>query len=92
MKGEILPPLAATVHVKPAGWLLGLRLWLPLFLFWLLLLPLLVLALPFLLIAALIFGIRFWSSIRAVLGLLAAFRGTRVEVVDPNTRVFVNLH
>ena len=92
MKAEILPPLAATVHVKPAGWRFGLRLWLPLFLLWLLLLPLLVLAMPLLLAAALIFGIRFWSTIRAMLGLLAGFRGTRVEVTDPNTRVFVKLH
>ena len=91
MKGEILPPLMATVHVKPSGWRFGLRLWLPLFLLWLLLLPLMVLALPFLLVAALIFGIRFWSTIRAVLGVLAAFRGTRVEVQDPKSRVFVNL-
>lgn len=91
MKAEILPPLTATVHVKPSGWRFGLRLWLPLFLLWLLLLPLMVLAMPFLLVAALIFGIRFWSTIRAVLGLLAAFRGTRVEVQNPNTRVFVNL-
>jgi hypothetical protein len=92
MKADILPPLAATVHVKPSGWRFGLRLWLPLFLLWLLLLPLVALALPFLFIAALVFGIRFWSTIRAVLALLAAFRGTRVEVMDPNTRVFVNLH
>ena len=92
MKGEILPPLTASVHVKPSGWRFGIRLWLPLFLLWILLLPLLVLALPFLLVAALVFGIRFWSTIRAVLGLLAAFRGTRVEVSDPNTRVYVNLH
>ena len=92
MKADILPPLAATLHVKPSGWRFGLRLWLPLFLLWLLLLPLVVLALPFLFVAALVFGIRFWSTIRAVLGLLAAFRGTRVEVTDPHTRVFVNLH
>lgn len=92
MKAEILPPLTASVHVKPSGWRFGIRLWLPLFLLWILLLPLLVLALPFLLVAALVFGIRFWSTIRAVLGLLAAFRGTRVEVSDPHARVFVNLH
>ena len=52
MKGEILPPMTATVHVKPAGWRRGIRLWVPLFLFWLLLLPLAVLALPFLFVAA----------------------------------------
>ena len=92
MKTEILPPLGATVHVKPSGWRFGIRLWLPLFLLWLLVLPLMVLALPFLLVAALIFGIRFWATLRGVLGLLAGFRGTRVEVMDPNTRVFVNLH
>jgi hypothetical protein len=92
MKGEILPPLTATLHVKPAGWRFGIRLWLPLFLFWLLLLPLLVLALPFLFIAAVIFGIRFWASLRAALGLLAAFHGTKVEVEHANARIFVNLH
>jgi hypothetical protein len=91
MKGEILPPLTATVHVKPAGWRHGIRLWLPLFLFWLLLLPLAILALPFLFAAAVIFGVRFWASIRAVLALLAAFHGTRVEVENAQTRIFVNL-
>jgi hypothetical protein len=92
MKGEILPPLIATVHVKPASWRFGIRLWLPLFLFWLLLLPLLILALPFLFAAALIFGVRFWSSIRAALALLASFNGTSVEVERPSARVFINLH
>ena len=92
MKGEILPPLTATVHVKPASWRFGIRLWLPLFLFWLLLLPLVVLALPFLFAAALFFGVRFWSSIRAALALLAAFHGTKVEVENSNTRVFVKVN
>ena len=55
MKTEILPPLSASVHIKPAGWRRGLRLWLPLFLLWLILLPLLILALPLLFIASLIF-------------------------------------
>lgn len=91
MKADILPPLSATVHVKPAGWRVGIRLWLPLFLLWLLLLPLLLLALPFLFIAAVIFGVRFWSSIRAALALLAAFHGTRVEVENANTRFFINV-
>jgi hypothetical protein len=92
MRAEILPPLAATLHVKPKGWRFGLRLWLPLFLFWLLLLPLVVLALPFLFVAAVIFGVRFWSSIRAALALLAAFHGTKVEVENPNARTFINVH
>jgi hypothetical protein len=92
MKAEILPPLTASVHVKPAGWRFGIRLWLPLFLFWLLLLPLVVLALPFLFVAALIFGVRFWASIRGALAVLSAFHGTRVEVERPSARVFINLH
>ena len=91
MNAEILPPLTATVHVKPAGWRFGIRLWLPLFLLWLLLLPFVVLALPFLFAAAVIFGVRFWSSIRAALGFLAAFHGTRVEVENPGARVFINV-
>ena len=92
MKGEILPPMTATVHVKPAGWRHGIRLWVPLFLFWLLLLPLAMLALPFLFIAAVIFGVRFWAFLRAGLSLLAAFHGTRVEVENAESRIFVNLH
>jgi hypothetical protein len=92
MKAEILPPLTATLHIKPRGWKSGFRLWLPLFLVWLLALPLFILALPFLFIAALIFGVRFWASIRGALGLLAAFHGTSVEVEKADTRVFINLH
>ena len=92
MRSEILPPLTATLHVKPTSWRFGIRLWLPLFLLWLLLLPLMILALPFLFVAAVIFRVRFWASIRDVLALLAAFHGTRVEVENPSTRVFINLH
>jgi hypothetical protein len=92
MKAEILPPLTATVHVKPAKWRFGVKLWLPLFLFWLLLLPLVVLALPFLFVAALVFGVRFWASIRGGLAVLSAFHGTSVEVERPSARVFINLH
>jgi hypothetical protein len=53
---EILPPMSAILHVKPAGWRRGIRLWVPLFLFWLLLLPLLILLLPFLFVGALVMG------------------------------------
>ena len=68
MRAEILPPLTATLHVKPKGWRFGIKLWLPLFLLWLLLLPLVVLA------------------------LLAAFHGTKVEVENPHTRVFIKVN
>jgi hypothetical protein len=92
MKGEILPPLSASVRVKPRGWRFAIRLWLPLFLFWLLLIPLFLLTLPILLLACLIFGIRFWRSIAAVMGILAAMRGTEVNVERPAAKFFVKLH
>ena len=92
MKAEILPPLTATLHVKPRGWKSGFKLWLPLFLVWLLALPLFILALPFLFAAALVFGVRFWASIRGALAVLNAFHGTSVEVEKADTRVFINLH
>jgi hypothetical protein len=92
MKAEILPPLTATVHIKPRGWKSGFRLWLPLFLFWLLLLPLVILALPFLFAAALVFGVRFWASFRGALAVLHAFHGASVEVEKADTSVFINLH
>ena len=92
MKAEILPPLTATVHVKPRGWKSGFKLWLPLFLVWLLALPLFILALPFLFVAALVFGVRFWASIRGALAVLHAFHGTSVEVEKADTSVSINLH
>ena len=92
MKPEILPPLAATMHVRPTGWRFGLRLWLPLFLLWLLLLPILILALPFLFVAAVIFRIKLWRSLKAANGVLAATRGSEVEVDNRGARIFIKLH
>ena len=92
MKAEILPPLTATMHVRPTGWRFGLRLWLPLFLLWLLLLPLLILLLPFLFVASLIFRISLWRSLKAANGVLAATRGTEVEVDNRGARIFIKLH
>jgi hypothetical protein len=92
MTQEILPPLSASLHIKPAGWRFGLRLWLPLFLLWLLLIPLLILALPLLFIASLVFRFSLWRSLRAANGVLAATRGAQVEVDNRDTRVFIKLH
>ena len=92
MTVEILPPLSASVRVQPRGWKYAIRLWLPLFLFWLLLIPLFLIALPFLLIACLIFGIRFWRSLGTVMGVMAATRGTQVDVERPTAKVFIKLH
>lgn len=92
MKPEILPPLGATLHVKPAGWRRGFRLWLPLFLVWLLLLPLLLLLLPFLFVGALIFGFNLWRSLKAMNAMLAASHGTHVEVARRDSKFFIQLH
>ena len=43
-------------------------------------------------VAAVIFGVRFWCSIRAALALLAAFHGARVEVENSSSRVFINVN
>jgi hypothetical protein len=92
MKAEILPPLSASVHVRPAGWRFGLRLWLPLFLLWLLLVPLLILALPLLLIASIIFRVKLWRSLRAANGVLAGLRGTSVDVDKRDAKVSIQIH
>jgi hypothetical protein len=92
MKAEILPPLSASLHVKPAGWRFGLRLWLPLFLLWLLLLPLLILALPLLFVASVIFRVKLWRSLRAANGVLAGLRGAQVDVDSRDTKVSIKVH
>jgi len=92
MKPEILPPMTATMHVRATGWHRGVRLWVPLFLVWLLLLPLLILLLPFLFVGALILGINLWRSLKALNALLAATRGTQVEVANRDTNFFIRLH
>jgi hypothetical protein len=92
MTPEILPPLSATLHVKPAGWRFGLRLWLPLFLLWLLLLPLLILALPLLFVASIIFRIKLWRSLRAANGVLAGLHGAQVDVNKRDTKISFRVH
>ena len=92
MKAEILPPLSASLHVKPAGWRFGLRLWLPLFLLWLLLLPLLILTLPLLFVASIIFRVKLWRSLRAANGVLAGLRGAQVDVDNRDTKVSIKVH
>jgi hypothetical protein len=92
MRQEILPPMTATMHVRATGWRRGVRLWVPLFLVWLLLLPLLILLLPFLFVGALILGINLWRSLKALNALLAATRGTQVEVANRDTNFFIRLH
>lgn len=92
MKGEILPPLSASVHVKRRGWRFGVWLWLPLFLLWMLLLVLVILALPLLLIASLIFRFSLWRSLRATNAMVVGLHGTRVDVDNRDSNVSFRIH
>jgi hypothetical protein len=92
MKGEILPPLSASVHVKRAGWRVGIWLWLPLILLWLLLLVLVILTLPLLLIASLIFRFSLWRSLKAGNAVIAGLRGTEVNVADRDSDISFRIH
>jgi hypothetical protein len=87
-----LPPLIARVRVRTRRH--AFRLWVPLFLLWILLVPLLV---PVILVALLVTAVamprwRCGALLRGAWATLCETRGTRVEVEDQGTRVFVTLH
>ena len=84
-------PLALVLRIDRADGT-TLRLWLPLFLLWLLLLPVAIAMLPFLLLAAAIFGAEILAAFAAIAALLAALRGTHVEVAGRHSDVFVHIY
>jgi hypothetical protein len=69
----------------------GFRLSIPFFLLWLLMLPLLVLLIPVLFIAAFCVGLNPFTAVGAVLRVLAALRGTQVEVINDSISMLVNI-
>jgi hypothetical protein len=81
-------PLFAFVRVNGGR---RFQLLVPLFLIWLLLLPFLLLALPFLLLLALGAPVRTWRGARALLSLLCAAHGTRVEMTSPHRSLLVHV-
>ena len=88
MKGEILPPLAESVHVKPVGGRVALRLGVPL----LLLLPLfLLLMLPILLIGTVFFGFTLVRALSTRLAGLVGLRGKPVRAKQTNDRARVKI-
>jgi len=87
-----LPPMIATVRVRPTHWRRGFRLRLPLFLVWLLLLPLLILLLPLLLLFCLIVGINLLRSLGAIFAVLASLKDTQVEIERPDKQLFIDLN
>ena len=84
-------PLALVLRIDRADGT-TLRLWLPLFLLWLLPLPVAIVMLPFILLAAAIFGAEILAAFAAIAALLAALRGTHVEVAGRHSDVFVHIY
>jgi len=83
-------PVAGAMRVS--DWpVRGFRLPIPFLLLWLLLLPLLLLIVPVLFVAAFFVGLNPFTTVGAVLGVLASLRGTQVEVVNDNFSLLVNI-
>ena len=72
-------------------WPWGPRLWLPIFLVWLLLLPFVLLLLPVAVMLSLIFGINPIQLVVVPWNILAATRGTHIEIEDPHTRILIHI-
>jgi hypothetical protein len=68
-----------------------IQLHLPLFLIWLLLLLILVVATPLILLLALLAPVRIWRGSRAILSLISAVRGTRVEMIAPGRSLLMHV-
>lgn len=90
----ILPPLVIDVHVRQED-SRRFRIWLPLFLLWPLLLPLVVFVLAVTILADVvcaIFGARYHYYTAFTLGVFHVFaelRGTRADIVTPDSLVHV---
>jgi hypothetical protein len=84
-------PLALVIRIDRCDGT-TLRLWLPLFVLWLLLLPFALILLPFVLLAAAIFGGEILAAFAAIAALLAALRGTHVEVAGRRSDVFIHVY
>ena len=69
----------------------GFRLSIPFLLLWALLLPLLVLIVPILFVVAIFARLNPFLAVGALLRVLAALRGTQVEVVNDSVSVLVNI-
>lgn len=80
--------MVATIEVRPRG-RRPIRLWLPMFLIWLLLAPLAILLSPFIVLWMVVCRLNPFRAIGAILSLLSALSGTRVEVRSPDA--FVNI-
>jgi hypothetical protein len=85
-----MSPLAGAVRLdeRPVH---GFRLSIPFLLLWIVLLPFLLLAVPILFIAALCARVSPFRAIAAPFRILAAVKGTHVEVVNDRLSILMNI-
>lgn len=69
----------------------GFRLSIPFLLLWALLVPLLILIVPLLFISALLARVNPFTAVATLLRMLAALKGTHVEVENDDVSVLVNI-
>jgi len=83
-------PVAGAVRI--GSWCVhGFKLSIPFLLLWVLLLPLLVLVIPLLFIAFLCARVNPFKGVGAILRMLAALKGTRIDVENDYFSVLVNI-
>jgi len=83
-------PVAGAVRVGDCR-VHGFRMSIPFFLLWIVLAPLLVLLVPVLFIACICVRVEPFRAIGALFQILAALRGTHVEVINDSASVLVNI-
>jgi len=83
-------PVAGAVRVGDYR-VRGFRLSIPFLLLWVLMLPLLVLIVPVLFVAAICARLNPFMAVWAILRVLAALRGTQVEVVNDSVSMLLNI-
>lgn len=82
--------MIAAIDVRSRG-SRPIRLWLPLFLVWLLVAPIALVLSPLILLALMVCRLNPFTAVAALVGLVAAFSGTRVEVDTPGAKVNIRL-
>lgn len=80
-------PLNSTLRFRNQR---GFHMWIPLFLVWLLLLPFALLMLPLIFIGCLVFAVNPFRAIAAFWRLVAALKGTNIEVDQPDCYVSIS--
>jgi hypothetical protein len=83
-------PLFAVLRIR-APYFPRCRIWIPLFLVWILLLPFVLMLLPFFLVACWVFGQNPTTVLTTFWGVLAATKGTEIEVAHSTQNFFLSI-